>query len=168
VLGTFRTPDATLFSWDVSVQKARTALFFSNAARAFSARTVGFLAQAMYPPGIDNEPPGPFYLLQNRFSAPIITGTGTVDGNLPNGITIFPGGFPLYRNGVLIGAIGVSGDGIDQDDLIAASGTPGFQPDPTIRADNMTYLGVRLPYASFPRAPLLNPPASPVPSDSGN
>ena len=42
--------------------------------------------------------------------------------NLPNGITIFPGGFPLYRNGVLIGAIGVSGDGVDQDDIISASG----------------------------------------------
>ena len=155
VLGTFRTPDATIFSWDVSVQKARTALFFSDATRAFSARTVGFLAQTMYPPGIDNEPAGPFNGLQERFSAPIISGIGTVDGNLPNGITIFPGGFPLYRNGVLIGAIGVSGDGIDQDDLISSSGTAGFLPSITIRADNFTYLGARLPYAVFPRAPEL-------------
>jgi uncharacterized protein GlcG (DUF336 family) len=155
VLGTFRTPDATVFSWDVSVQKARTALFFSDGTRAFSARTVGFLAQSMYPPGIDNEPAGPFNGLQERFSAPIITGSGTVDGNLPNGITIFPGGFPLYRNGVLIGAIGVSGDGIDQDDLIASSGTTGFQPSISIRADNFTYLAARLPYAVFPRSPQL-------------
>ena len=35
------------------------------------------------------------------------------------GFAAFPGGFPLYRNGKLIG---VSGDGLDQDDLIAASG----------------------------------------------
>ena len=42
VLGTFRTRDATMFSWDVSVQKARTALFFSDANRAYSTRTVGF------------------------------------------------------------------------------------------------------------------------------
>jgi len=33
--------DTTRFSWDVSVQKARTALFFSSSNRAFSARTVG-------------------------------------------------------------------------------------------------------------------------------
>jgi uncharacterized protein GlcG (DUF336 family) len=164
VLGTFRTPDATIFSWDVAVQKARTALFFSDVTRAFSARTVGYLAQTMFPPGIDNEPPGPFNGLQERFSAPIISGAGTVDGNLPNGITIFPGGFPLYRNGVLIGAIGVSGDGVDQDDLISASGTAGFQPQPSIRADNMRYLGARLPYAVFPREPELksSPSAPPV------
>ncbi len=168
VLGTFRTPDATLFSWDVSVQKARTALFFSDASRAFSARTVGFLAQSMYPPGIDGEPPGPFNGLQATFSAPIISGTGTINGNLPDGITIFPGGFPLYRNGVLIGAIGVSGDGVDQDDLISASGTPGFQPDPAIRADNFTYLGARLPYAVFPREPELNPPTPPVSASSSH
>jgi uncharacterized protein GlcG (DUF336 family) len=157
VLGTFRTPDATVFSWDVSVQKARTAVFFSNDSRAFSSRTVGFLAQSMYPPGIDNEPPGPFNGMQERFSAPIISGSGSVDGNLPNGITIFPGGFPLYRNGVLIGAIGVSGDGVDQDDIVAASGTVEFQPNPAIRADNFTYLGARLPYAVFPRSPRLIP-----------
>ncbi len=158
VLGTFRTPDATLFSWDVSVQKARTALFFSDNTRAFSVRTVGFLAQTFYPPGINNTLPGPFNGLQARFSAPIISGSGGVDGNLPNGITIFPGGFPLYRNGVLIGAIGVSGDGVDQDDLVSASGTVGFQPSPAIRADNFTFLGARLPYAVFPREPELNPP----------
>jgi uncharacterized protein GlcG (DUF336 family) len=165
VLGTFRTPDATIFSWDVSVQKARTALFFSDDTRAFSSRTVGFLAQTMYPPGIDNEPPGPFNGMQERFSAPIISGSGSIDGNLPDGMTIFPGGFPLYRNGVLIGAIGVSGDGVDQDDLVAASGTPGFQPDPSIRADNFTYLGARLPYAVFPRSPLLVPPLPPRATD---
>jgi uncharacterized protein GlcG (DUF336 family) len=164
VLGTFRTPDATIFSWDVSVQKARTALFFSDATRAFSARTVGFLAQTMYPPGIDNEPAGPFNGLQERFSAPIISGVGAANANLPNGITIFPGGFPLYRNGVLVGAIGVSGDGVDQDDLIAASGTAGFQPSAAIRADNFTYLSARLPYAVFPRAPELNPHVPPVTS----
>ena len=73
--------------------------------------------------------------------------------HVPNGITIFPGGFPLYKDGVLVGAIGVSGDGIDQDDIIAAAGTVGFLPPGNIRADHMEYRGARLPYAKFPRNP---------------
>ncbi|MDB6092826.1 MAG: hypothetical protein JWM32_388 [Verrucomicrobia bacterium] len=164
VLGTFRTPDATLFSWDVAIQKARTAVFFSSKTRAFSTRTVGFLAQTMYPPGLANQPAGPFNGLQERFSLPLLSGTAGSNPNLPNGMTIFPGGFPLYRNGVLIGAVGVSGDGVDQDDLIAASGTVGFQPSPGIRADNTSYLGARLPYAKFPRDAELRPGVDPVTS----
>lgn len=50
-LGTFCTsPDTTRFSWDVCVQKARTAVFFSTDTRAFTARTVGFMAQGTFPP----------------------------------------------------------------------------------------------------------------------
>ena len=43
-------------------------------------------------------------------------------GRLPNGIQIFPGSVPLYRGSTLIGGIGISGDGIDQDDLVAFYG----------------------------------------------
>jgi len=166
VLGTFRTPDATIFSWDVAVQKARTAVFFSDSQRAFSTRTVGFLAQEFYPPGINFTLPGPFFGLQELYSL-FPLGTNTLNEAvvqptpvlpnpvLPNGITIFPGGFPLYRNGVLIGAIGVSGDGIDQDDIIAASGTVNYLPPSGIRADTMMLRGARLPYAKFPRNPSL-------------
>ena len=75
--------------------------------------------------------------------------------NLPNGMTIFPGGFPLYRDGILIGAIGVSGDGVDQDDLISASGASLFPAPEAIRADQQQYQGARLPYAKFPRNPEL-------------
>lgn len=42
---------------------------------------------------------------------------------LANGIQIFPGGVPIYRGGRLVGGIGISGDGIDQDDMIAFLGT---------------------------------------------
>jgi uncharacterized protein GlcG (DUF336 family) len=164
VLGTFRTRDATIFSWDVAVQKARTALFFSSNSRAFSARTVGFLAQSLYPPGIAGTSPGIFLGLQEKFSLFPLNAMNPLNGvvmrtppalnpNLPNGITIFPGGFPLYRHGVLIGAIGVSGDGIDQDDLIAASGAANFLPPESIRADFFSYRGARLPFAKFPRNP---------------
>ncbi len=160
VLGAFRTGEATLFSWDVAVQKGRTAVGFSNNSFAVSTRTVGFLAQTKYPPGLDVQDPGPYFGLQEQFSGfnraalPnfVLDSSGT-DPRFPNGITIFPGGFPLYRNGQLIGAIGISGDGVDQDDIVGASGTHDFLAPENIRADEFAYLGARLPYAKFPRDP---------------
>ena len=176
VLGSFRTPDATIFSYDVAAQKARTALFFSNDAMALSARGVGFLSQGTYPPGIDGTNFGPYgpptYGPSNaNFGAPgvpLFSGifgiqsavsilpfagipTTPINPYLINGITVFPGGFPLYRNGVLIGAVGVSGDGVDQDDIITASATVGFEAPVTIRSDQYAFRGARLPYAKFPQ-----------------
>jgi len=168
VLGTFCTSaNTTRFGWDVCVQKARTAVLYSSSNRAWSTRTVGFLAQSLYPPGINGTSPGPLFGMQEEVS--IITPTSivatnpvngaifatatNVDSAVPDGITIFPGGFPLYRDGVLIGAIGVSGDGVDQDDLISASGASLFPAPVSIRADQTTYRGTRLPYAKFPRNP---------------
>ena len=151
VLGSFRTHDATFFSYDVAAQKAFTALFFSNNNYAISSRGVGFLAQVTFPPGIDGTPPGPYYGLQQDFSAASPTNANaSINPFLPDGITIFPGGFPLYRNGVLIGAIGVSGDGVDQDDLISAAGTVNFEAPTAIRSDHSTYQGATIPYAKFP------------------
>lgn len=174
-LGTFCTsPDTTRFSWDVCVQKARTAVFFSTDTRAFTARTVGFMAQGTYPPGIGGTTPGIFLGLQERFS--IITPGGSiaavntlngaafttsvaVNPNLPNSMTIFAGSMPLYRGGVLIGAVGVSGDGIDQDDLVAASAAAAlggiFLPPEPVRADRSLHRGARLPLVKFPRNPAL-------------
>lgn len=176
VLGTFRTGEATMFSWDVAVQKARTAVFYSRhdflgfgLNIAMSTRCVGFLAQANYPPGIDGNSAGPFFTEQDKLSGfagtePNVTFVATADlsspplrtgirTDLPNGITIFPGGFPLYRNGVLIGAIGISGDGVDQDDIVGASGTHDFLAPDAIRSDQFLFRGTRLPYAKFPRDP---------------
>lgn len=39
-----------------------------------------------------------------------------------NGLTLFAGGVPIYRNGTLVGAIAASGDGNDQSDMIAFLG----------------------------------------------
>lgn len=162
ILGIYRTPDAPFFSFDVAAQKARTALFFSSDSIGQSSRTVGFLAQDAYPPGLNNLGPGPygpavrlngqpsFNGLQIQFTFPFPYGFAP-NYNVPNGITIFPGGFPLYRNGVLIGAIGISGDGVDQDDIAGVAGSLNFDAPVNVRADFFTFGGARLPFAKFPR-----------------
>jgi uncharacterized protein GlcG (DUF336 family) len=87
---------------------------------------------------------------------------------LQNGIQIFPGGVPIYRGGRLVGAIGVSGDGIDQDDMIAFLGTHNASTKlggsvgnaaATIRADTLVVgpqAPTRLRYVSCPFAPFLD------------
>jgi len=59
----------------------------------------------------------------------------------------------LYRNGILVGGLGVSGDGVDQDDYVTSGGTGGFEAPANIRADQIMDQGVRLPYFKFPRNP---------------
>jgi uncharacterized protein GlcG (DUF336 family) len=165
-------PDAVTRSWDFAVAKGRTCVGFSSNTRAFSSRTAGFLSQRFYPPGINGggaTGSGPFFGLQATYS-----NTSIVPGDLlnpsasapntffANGITIFPGGQPLYKGSVLVGAIGISGDAIDQDDLVAAAGAAAsradglgsFVPPPAIRADAFAFRGVRLPLAKFPRQPV--------------
>jgi len=66
VLGTLGG-EATMFSWDVSVQKARTALLFSNPDRAMSTGAVGFLAQRFFPPDFDGRAFGPLFGLGSHY-----------------------------------------------------------------------------------------------------
>ncbi len=75
---------------------------------------------------------------------------------LKNGLQIFAGGIPLYRGSTLVGAIGVSGDGIEQDDLIAAGGANLFSPPDAMRSDKFFVRGVRLPFLKFPARPFLD------------
>ena len=51
------------------------------------------------------------------------------------------------------GGLGVSGDGVDQDDYATAGGAAGFQAAPAIRADQVVIRGVRLPFQKFPPDP---------------
>jgi uncharacterized protein GlcG (DUF336 family) len=143
ILGVFAMDDATDFSYDVAVQKARTAAFFSTDTAAISSTAVGFLGEEFFPQGIDDASSGPLYELQNALSLDLpATGPGGTEltSKLPlqNGITIFPGGIPLYKDGVLVGAVGISGDGVNQDDLIAYAGTAGFRPPTSIEADSLS------------------------------
>jgi hypothetical protein len=51
---------------------------------------------------------------------------------------------PLYRNGELVGGIGVSGDGVEQDENVAEAGAKGFDAPKSIRVDTVTNNGVPL------------------------
>jgi uncharacterized protein GlcG (DUF336 family) len=200
VLGVFRQQDAPVFGFDVAVQKARTAAFFSSAnaatalraagfgsyvdraaadglkfdgAFAFTDRASGFLHRPFFPDGINDTAAGPLSteitnwspfnvglqldLVRTNFLASLVGPAVpcTSIPALPNGIQIFPGSVPLYKNGVLVGAIGISGDGVDQDDLIGAAGANGFSPPADIRSDQIFVRGVRLPFLKFPRSPNL-------------
>ena len=219
VLGVVRSPDAPIFGTDVSLQKARTAAFFSgsNAGSdllaspsaflndpnamtgryAFTDRANGNLSRPYFPDGEVGRPNGPFSrpIAQfNPFSTGLqsalivgdlaahlayVTGVNAADtpqrcgtaagqSRVPNGVQIFPGSVPVYRGNVLIGGVGVSGDGIDQDDMIGflglnnagkRVGNLGNAPA-AIRADqivvNLGNESVRLRYINCPVAPFLD------------
>ncbi len=166
VLALYRMPDATIFSIDVAVAKARNVVFFSGPDRraddlpgvpmktAVTNRTISFGAQPFFPPGIDYATPGPFFNLY-KFDTlnPCTQGSQTPNPN-QNGIVFFPGSLPLYKNGVLVGGLGVSGDGVEQDDFATAGGAVGFEAPSAARADRVFDQGVRLPYIKFPRNPV--------------
>ncbi|MBX3703292.1 MAG: heme-binding protein [Steroidobacteraceae bacterium] len=92
-------------------------------------------------------------------------------GQLANGLQIFPGGVPVYRGAALVGGIGVSGDGVDQDDMIAflglheasaqLGGAIGNAPA-AARADTLVPVGNRLRYVNCPQAPFLDSAAEGV------
>jgi uncharacterized protein GlcG (DUF336 family) len=243
ILGIVRAPDAPIFGIDVSLQRARTASFFSGAfaasdlagfgddggvsyshqsdvqgavaamrnflgdqtaltgKTAFSVRSIAGLARPTFPDGQVGTANGP---LSHPLSIWSIFATGTqtalVDADLiddliarpdpttgvlrarctqlpdvvagqnrlQNGIQIFSGGEPIYRNGVLIGGIGVSGDGTSQDDMIGFLGIDGAHgaigtvenAPPAIRADELNINqggGVNhVIYVSCPPSPFLN------------
>jgi len=234
VLGLVRGPDAPVFGTDVSLQKARTAAFFSSkvagtelqfdpsadvrqfvgavrtflndptaltGAIAFADRSGGNLSRPFFPDGEVSRPNGPLSRPIDQFNPfstglqsaliktnldqhlAFVTGGSTSDtpqrctfvpdvaagrNPLQNGIQIFPGSVPIYRGSTLVGAIGVSGDGIDQDDMISflglnngaskVGGTINNAPK-GIRADTIVVpigAGVRLRYIRCPVAPFLD------------
>jgi uncharacterized protein GlcG (DUF336 family) len=165
LLGLRRMPDATVFSIDVAVAKARNMVYFSSASvdpndlpgvpagTAVTNRTISFGAQPLFPAGIDGTSPGPFFdLYKYDLANPCTNGHQPTNPN-QNGIVFFPGSVPLYKNGALVGGLGISGDGVEQDDFVSAQAAVGFEPPDAKRADNIEINGVRLPYLKFPRNP---------------
>lgn len=194
IVGLYRMADATVFSIDVAVAKARNVNYYADAAKlqavdqlpgvaagtAFTNRTFRYLANPRFPTGIEFTPPAPFSQLNDpginhttgqNLGAPLPAGEydsvlaydafnpGTnfrEQGNFrnQNGIVFFPGSAPIYRGEDLIGGFGVSGDGVDQDDVTTDAGQVGFGvPGIHLRADQVVFQGIRLPYQKFNRNP---------------
>ncbi len=197
VLGLYRMPDATVFSIDVAVAKARNTAYYADAAAlnaadqvpgvnagvAFTNRTFRFLAEPRFPSGVDGSTPPEFSILNNASINPVTAensgapapasafndtvlgydafhpGTNFRDASSDlsrqNGVVFFPGSTPLYKNGALVGGLGVSGDGVDQDDVVTFLSAQGFLPEQNgqVRADQVFVDGVRLPYIKFLRNP---------------
>jgi uncharacterized protein GlcG (DUF336 family) len=89
---------------------------------------------------------------------PIVSGGKT---QLADGMQIFSGGVPIYRGSILVGGIGVSGDGIQQDSLVAFLGLENGpitlnNAPADIRADQLSAGGVLLRYINCPQSPFLN------------
>ena len=208
VLGLYRMEDATTFSIDVAVAKARNVAYYADATvlqpqdkidhvpagTAFTNRTFRYATLPRFPEGIGDYPPGPFSILND----PGVTRTGRVREALPpadyvsvqgfdafypgtnfhdpdnilnqNGIVFFPGSAPVYKdaNGdgtrELVGGFGVSGDGVDQDDVVTYVAVQGFtNPASVPRADQVKVRDVRLPYIKFNRQPKIPRNQSPLP-----
>src|SRR3546814_1342025 len=96
--------------------------------------------------------------LAARFGAP---GAAALIGpkRSPLGLAADPVGLPLYKNGVLVGGIGVMGDGVygsdpnildvdnDPEEFIALAGTRGFEAPEAITADKITVDGTSLRFS---------------------
>ena len=156
---------------------------------AYSNRAIGNLARPYFPDGITGTGAGPLstsitqwspfnvgFQLDLSYNAiiaaavnPIAAAPSGCTGlaRAKNGIQIFAGAVPIYRGNQLVGAIGVSGDGVDQDDMIAFLGLAnasrilatniGNAPK-AIRADQIAPLGLgtRLRYVQCPQAPFID------------
>jgi len=152
---------------------------------AFTNRTFRYLASAHDPSGNTAAGPGAFSILKDaginpktglNVGAPrpaksfttvlgydsFNTGSNFHSTTMPrenqNGVVFFPGSTPLYVGRKLSGGFGVSGDGVDQDDVVtsyAAAGSPqgNFNAPTDLRADNYRVSGIRLPYIKYSRNP---------------
>ena len=97
-LVTFERMDgAWVLSIDIAIGKA-----FTSAGRGLPTRKIGEMAQPGQP----------------------LFGVNTTNGGR---VVTFAGGLPLMRDGEVVGAIGVSGGSVDQDEEVAEAGVAAFQ-----------------------------------------
>lgn len=168
-----------------AIAKALTAIYFSSEGNAFSSRTAGQIIQEHFNPGEFNTPGGPLFGVQisqlpcsdisRRFN-----GVGPDPGphRSPIGFAADPGGLPLYKQGVTVGAVGViaddddDGDGdygvdrvitdtdTDLDELIATAASFGFAAPRDRRGDVITIEGKTARFSDADFNDLLTDPAN--------
>ncbi|CAE7248032.1 unnamed protein product [Symbiodinium pilosum] len=118
---------AFLGSRDIARAKAYTALAFSSNENSLSSGSIGFLAN----------------------DGGVLPGIESTNRQTGAGVATFGGGFPLYnQEGKLIGAVGVSGDGVGQDEQVALACSMGYET-PLTPGPNYTQPGVMNPLAAM-------------------
>ena len=132
----FLASDAWRGSIEIAIAKAFTAVAFSSNQQALDSRTIGLLARTDGP-----GKKGPHDIGTDAGVAPLF-GIGNTnpfrplagavsDDNISarhRGIVTFAGGQPVYQCAAphhLLGAVGVSGDGVDEDDTVAKGAITG-------------------------------------------
>jgi uncharacterized protein GlcG (DUF336 family) len=167
-----------------AIAKAITGAYLSSGGNAFSTRTASMIVQQHFPPspataGLES---GPLFGVQfsqlpcsdlnTRFVMGGGAGAFIGPKRSPLGLSADPGGFPLYKNGVLVGGVGVMADGdygfddnvldvdADGEEAIALAASFGFEPPATIRADRITVDGTSLRYSDMTSAGLASNPAN--------
>jgi uncharacterized protein GlcG (DUF336 family) len=166
-----------------AIAKAITGAYLSSGAHAFSTRTASMIVQENFPPspasvGFEG---GPLFgvqfsslpcsdVTQRQASAATIGPKRS-----PLGLAADPGGFPLYKNGALVGGVGVMSDGdygfdknvqdVDNDDEenVALAATAGFEPPDSIRAEHISVGGTTLRYSDATAASLKVSPSTATP-----
>src|SRR5262249_44299508 len=127
--------DAWRGSIEIALAKAYSAVAFSSNDQALNTFALGLASR----PDGGGDPsqvghdagPAPLWGIGNSNPYRPVTGTGAhpddARGKFHHGIITFAGGEPVYdcTTHVLLGGVGVSGDGVDQDDAVAMGAVTG-------------------------------------------
>jgi uncharacterized protein GlcG (DUF336 family) len=156
-----------------AISKALTGAYLSSGGNAFSTRTASMIVQANFPPspGTVGLESGPLFGVQfsqlpcSDLNTRFMAGGGPAafigPKRAPIGLAADPGGFPLYKNGVLVGAIGVIAEPDyafdtnvtdlqnDDEEAIALAGIQGFAPPDAITGDKITVDGTALRFSDM-------------------
>jgi uncharacterized protein GlcG (DUF336 family) len=161
-----------------AIAKAITGAYLSSSGNAFSTRTASQIIQEHFDPGESQQPSGPLYGVQFSQLGCSDVNRNATQGTVgpkrsPLGLAGDPGGLPLYKNGVVVGGIGIEADGrysidriitdVDQDpeEIVAVAGASGFAAPADIRADRITADGRTLRYVDS-EATLADPARAPA------